>query len=124
MSWASRHNLLARAINRHLGGVSVFWGAVSGVGILEQNAQLVSGDNVISIDYVLHNLPTADFESLKYGDQLVADGRNFQVREPMIVGDGAYMMVSLTAVSLPRLLLESGGVLLMESGEAIALEVA
>ena len=124
MSWASRHNLLARAVNRHLGGVSVTWGAVLGVGILEQNAQLVSGDNVISIDYVLHNLPTADFEGLKYGDSILADGRNFQVREPMIVGDGAYMMVSLTAANLSSLLLESGGSLLMETGAALALEVA
>ena len=124
MSWASRHNLLARAVNRHLGGVSVLWGAVLGVGILEQNAQLVSNNDVISIDYVLHNLPVVDFGGLKYGDLLIADGRNFQVREPMIIGDGTYMMVSLAAVRLPSLTLETGGLLLMESGEALALEVA
>ena len=124
MSWASRHNLLARAVNRNLGGVPVIWGAVTGLGILEQNAELVANGNVVSVDYVLHNLPTASFQSLKYGDQLVADGRPFSVREPMIVGDGAYMMVSLSLINLPRLLLESGSVLLIESGEALALEVA
>lgn len=122
MSWASRHNLLARAVNRHLGGVPVIWGAVSGEGILEQNAQLVADGNVISVDYVLHNLPTADFAGLRYGDVLSVGDLNYTVREPMPVGDGAYMMVSLSLVTLPRLLLEAGGALLLENGGALLLE--
>lgn len=95
MSWASRHNLLARAVNANLGGVPFTWGAVSGVGILEENSQLVIGDQVISIEYALHNLPTAQFGNLMYGDELRINNVTYQVRELMRVGDGSYCMVSL-----------------------------
>ena len=95
MSWASRHNLLARSVNRNLGGVPVTWGAVSGVGILEENSQLVMGDQVISIEYALHNLPTAQFGNLIYGDELNVGGVAYQVRDLMRVGDGAFCMASL-----------------------------
>jgi hypothetical protein len=126
MSWASRHNLLARSVNRNLGGVPVVWGAISGEGILESNAELVSDGNVISVEYVLHNLPTALFGGLRYGDTLTVDGLGYAVREPMVVGDGRFMMTSLELVTLstlPSLLLETGGLLLLESDGAIALEV-
>ncbi len=96
MSWASRHNLLARAVNRHLGGVPVIWGAVSDNALLEENAQLIADGNAISTDYVLHNLPSEKFQALRYGDLLQVNGSTYSVREPMPVGDGAYMMVSLS----------------------------
>ncbi len=125
MSWASRHNLLARAVNRNLGGVPVTWGAVSGEAILEQNAELVSGGNVISVEYMLHNLPTAQFGALKYGDLITVDGLSYAVREPMVIGDGRYMMATLERLAitrLPSLLLEAGGLLLLEDDGAILLE--
>jgi hypothetical protein len=122
MGWASRQNLLARAVNRNLGGVPVVWGAISGEGILESNAELVSDGNVISVEYVLHNLPVADFGGLRYADTLSVDGLNYAVREPMVVGDGRFMMVSLELVTLPRLLLEGGGLLLLENDGALLLE--
>jgi hypothetical protein len=126
MSWASRQNLLARAVNRNLGGVPVFWGAISGEGILESNAELVSDGNVISVEYVLHNLPTALFSGLRYGNTLTVDGLGYAVREPMVIGDGRFMMTSLerlAATRLPSLLLEDGGLLLLETDGAILLEV-
>lgn len=95
MGWASRQNLLARAVNRNLGGVPVVWGAISGEGILESNAELVSDGNVISVEYVLHNLPVADFGNLMYGDEVRVDGITYQVRENMLIGDGGFCMVSL-----------------------------
>jgi len=95
MSWASRHNLLARSVNRNLGGVPVIWGAISGEGILESNAELVSDGNVISVEYMLHNLPVAQFGALKYGDQVTVNSLVYAVREPMVIGDGRFMMVSL-----------------------------
>ena len=122
MGWASRQNLLARAVNRNLGGVPVVWGAISGEGILESNAELVSDGNVISVEYVLHNLPVADFGGLRYGDTLSVNVLNYAVREPMVVGDGRFMMVSLELVTLPRLLLEGGGLLLLENDGALLLE--
>jgi len=95
MSWASRHNLLARAVNRSLGGVPVIWGAVSGEAILEQNAEVIVGGQVISVEYALHNLPTAQFGNLLYGDELVIKGATYQVRELLRVGDGQFCMASL-----------------------------
>lgn len=95
MSWASRHNLLARAVNRSLGGVPVVWGAVSGEAILEQNADVIVGGQVVSVEYALHNLPTAQFGNLLYGDELVIDGATYQVRELLRVGDGQFCMASL-----------------------------
>ena len=122
MSWASRQNLLARAVNRNLGGVPVTWGAISGEGILESNAELVSNGNVISVEYVLNNLPTADFGALKYGDTLRVDGLLYAVREPMVVGDGRFMMTSLELLPMPSLLLETGGFLLLENNALLLLE--
>ena len=95
MSWASRHNLLARAVNRNLGGVSVVWGAISGEAILEENSQLVSDGNVISVEYMLHNLSTAQFGNLMYGDEIQVGSIVYQVRELMRVGDGAFCVASL-----------------------------
>ena len=95
MSWASRHNLLARAVNRNLGGVPVIWGAVSGEAILEENAQLVSDGNVISVEYMLHNVPTALFGNLMYGDEVTVSEIVYQVRENIRIGDGSFCMVSL-----------------------------
>jgi hypothetical protein len=95
MSWASRHNLLARSVNRSLGGVPVAWGAVSGEGILEQNAEVIVSGQVISVEYALHNLPTAQFGNLLYGDELVIQGVTHQVRELLRVGDGQFCMASL-----------------------------
>lgn len=122
MSWASRQNLLARAVNRNLGGVPVIWGAISGEGILESNAELVSNGNVISVEYVLNDLPTADFGALKYGDTLRVDGLLYAVREPMVVGDGRFMMTSLELLPMPSLLLETGGFLLLENNALLLLE--
>ena len=95
MGWASKHNLLARAVNHSLGGVSVTWGAVSGEGIFEENAELVANGQVITVEYALHNLPAADFGGLLYGDEVEIDGVTYQVRESLSVGDGAFCTVSL-----------------------------
>jgi len=96
MSWASRHNLLAQAVNRNLGGVPFVWGAVFGSGIFEQNSQIILDEQVISVEYAVHNLPTAQFGALKYNDAVTVNGESYVVREPMMIGDGRYMMVTLS----------------------------
>lgn len=96
MSWASRHNLLAKAVNRNLGGVSVLWGAVSGLALFEQNADVVLNGEAISVEYALHNLPTATFGNMLYGDEITVSGVTYQVRELMRLGDGQYCMASLS----------------------------
>ena len=99
MSWASRHNLLARAVNSNLGGVSVTAGAASASGILEKNAQLVIDGQAIDTNYLLSNIPTSLFGNLTFGDPITVAGEPYTVREPMPVGDGAFMMVSLERVT-------------------------
>jgi hypothetical protein len=96
MGWASRHQLLARAVNRHLGGVPVTWGAVSAEAIFEKNSEIVLSGNSIVVEYVLHNLPSSLFGEIKYDDIVTVDGETFKVLEPMVIGDGAYMMLSLS----------------------------
>jgi hypothetical protein len=103
MSWASRHNLLARAVNRSLGGVPVIWGAVSGEALLEQNTELIVGGQVMSVEYALSNLPSAQFGALSHGDPIVVAGEGYTVRHaPMLVGDGAFCMVLLEKTSEPE----------------------
>lgn len=97
MGWASRHSLLANAVNRNLGGVSVVWGAVTGQGIMEQNSEMILSDQVISVEYALHNLPFASFGGLTYGTFILVDGVSYEVRhEPLRVGDGRYCVVALS----------------------------
>jgi hypothetical protein len=55
---------------------------------------------VISLEYAVHNLPTALFGALKYNDAVVVDGQSYTVREPMVTGDGRYMMVALSKVEI------------------------
>lgn len=97
MGWASRHALLARAVNRSLGGVSVIWGAVSAEAILEQNTEMVIGDQVLSLEYALHNLPTASFGGIAHGDAVTVNGVAYTVRHaPMLIGDGQFCIVALS----------------------------
>jgi hypothetical protein len=96
MSWASRHNLLARAVNRQLGGVSVIWGAVSGDAILEQNGELILREQVVTTEYALHNLRSDLFGSLSYGDLVSVNGDSFRViHEPVKQGDGMFCVAAL-----------------------------
>jgi hypothetical protein len=99
MSWASRHNLLARAVNRQLGGVSVVWGAVIGDAILEQNGELILRDQVVSTEYALHNLRSDLFAALSYGDLISVNGDSFKViHEPMKQGDGMFCVAALEKI--------------------------
>ena len=106
-------------------GVPVIWGAISSSGILDKNAQLIFSGNVISVDYAVR-LKSSIFSALRYGDLLQVNGSTYSVREPMPVGDGAYMMVSLSlepvSVAFSKLLLEDGSYLLLEDGGLLLLE--
>ena len=106
-------------------GVPVIWGAISSSGILDKNAQLIFGGNVVSVDYAVR-LKSSIFSALRYGDLLQVDGAAYSVREPMPVGDGAYMMVSLSlepvSVAFSKLLLEDASYLLLEDGGLLLLE--
>lgn len=80
-------------------GVSVTAGAVSGLGLLDQNSQMVIGDQVVSIDYGL-TCEVALFGGLTYGSAITIDGDNYQVRhEPMRLDDGTFCIVPLVKLA-------------------------
>ena len=106
-------------------GVPVIWGAIISSGIPNNNAQLIADGNVINVDYMVR-LKSSIFSALRYGDLLQVAGEQYSVREPMPVGDGAFMMVSMSLepviTTLSKLLLEDGSYLLLEDGGLLLLE--
>jgi hypothetical protein len=76
-------------------GLSVTAGAVSGIGVLDQNSEIVLGGQVISVEYSLTCISSL-FGNLKYGDAVVVNGVNYTVQhQPMRLDDGLFCMVSL-----------------------------
>jgi hypothetical protein len=72
---------------------------VSGKGILDMPAQMIADGMVITTDYKL-TVRADQFGGLKYGDQVVVNSVAYQVREPMLVDDGAFLEVSMTRLSV------------------------
>jgi len=76
-------------------GVAVTAGAVSGLGILDQNSELILGGEITIIDYLL-TVPTATFGSLSYGDVIVVDGQSYKCEtQPQRFDDGTFCRVPL-----------------------------
>jgi len=76
-------------------GVPVVAGAVSGVGILDQNSEIILGGELTIIDYLL-TVPTATFGGLTYGDLVTVDGVSYKVEtQPQRFDDGAFCRVPL-----------------------------
>jgi hypothetical protein len=79
-------------------GVPVEFGLISGTGILDMPAQMISDGMVITTDYKL-TVRADEFGTLKYGDQVMVNSVLYQVREPMLIDDGAFLEVSLTKLA-------------------------
>jgi hypothetical protein len=76
-------------------GVAVTAGAVSGLGILDQNSELILGGEINVIDYLL-TVPTSTFGSLGYGDAIVVDGQSYKCEtQPQRFDDGTFCRVPL-----------------------------
>jgi len=90
-------------------GVPVTAGAVSGVGILDQNSEIILGGEITIIDYLL-TVPTATFGSLGYGDAITVDGASYKVEtQPQRFDDGTFCrvpLVKITADQVPVLILD------------------
>jgi hypothetical protein len=105
-------------------GVPVVAGAVSGVGILDQNSELILGGEITIIDYLL-TVPTATFGSLGYGDAITVDGASYKVEtQPQRFDDGTFCRVPLVPgiAATFKLLLEDGFIFLLETGGALLLD--
>jgi hypothetical protein len=76
-------------------GVPVVAGAVSGVGILDQNSEIILGGELTIIDYLL-TVPTATFGALTYGNLVTVDGVSYKVEtQPQRFDDGTFCRVPL-----------------------------
>ena len=105
-------------------GVSVTAGAVSGLGILDQNSEMLLGDQVVSVDYAL-TCQASLFGGLNYGSAITVAGTSYEVRhEPMRLDDGTFCVVPLALVisALNALLLETGDELRLEDDTTLLLE--
>jgi len=80
-------------------GVPVTAGAVSGVGILDQNSEIALGGEAVFIDYLLI-VQTSAFGGLSYGDTITVNGENFRIEhQPMRFDDGAFCKVPLMKIA-------------------------
>jgi hypothetical protein len=90
-------------------GVSVTAGAVSGLGILDQNSEMLLGDQVVSVDYAL-TCQASLFGALDYGSSITVAGNSYEVRhQPMLQDDGTFCVVPLAKVAadqVPVLILD------------------
>jgi hypothetical protein len=82
-------------------GVSCSAGAVSGLGILEQDSEMALGGDVVFIPYVL-TAEASKFGSLEYGDSITVDGIGYIVEQkPMLTDDGTFCRVPLAITTTP-----------------------
>lgn len=84
-------------------------GAISGLGYLDHNSEMVFDSSLLNIEHLL-TVPTATFGDLSSGDAIVVGGAPYKLEtRPRRFGDGAFCRVSLIPVVVTglRLLLES-----------------
>ena len=76
-------------------GVSVTAGAISGMGILDQNSEIILQGQVVMVDYAL-TCRTDLFGSLKYGDSVTVGAVTYKViHEPLRFADGTFCVAPL-----------------------------
>lgn len=76
-------------------GVSATAGAVSGIGHLDVNSELILNGQVVMIDYAL-TCRTDLFGSLTFGSSMTVNGVGYKViHEPLRIADGVFCVVPL-----------------------------
>ena len=76
-------------------GVSITAGAVSGIGHLDVNSELILNGQVVMIDYAV-TCRTDLFGALTYGSAVTVNGVAYKViHEPLRVADGVFCVVPL-----------------------------
>lgn len=80
-------------------GVTCTAGAISGLGILDQDSEMALGGNVVFIEYLL-TAETAKFGDLQYEDEITVDGVEYTVaHKPLLTDDGTFCRVPLAITS-------------------------
>jgi hypothetical protein len=76
-------------------GLSITAGAVSGIGILDRNSEIILGGQVVMVDYMV-TCRTGQFGTLQYGSAIIIDGVRYNVRhEALRLADGLYCSIPL-----------------------------
>lgn len=77
-------------------GVTVAWGSVTGLGLLDMPDEIEGGGLVMSREYLL-TVMAGTFDGLDHGDTMTVDGTSYTVRTVRKIEDGKLMKVSLSA---------------------------
>lgn len=104
-----------------MGAVPVIAGAVTGLGYLDLNSEIIFDGGATIIDYLL-TAKTSQFGGLQYGSSITVDGQSFRVEmQPQRFDDGGFCkipLVKIAAVVAPlvsRLLRTGSGMILTTS---------
>jgi hypothetical protein len=90
-------------------GLSASAGAVSGLGILDRNSEIILGGQVVMVDYML-TCRTDQFGALQYGSGIIVGGVSYTVRhEPLKLADGLYCSIPLERVEAEYAISEPTG---------------
>ena len=82
-------------------GVSCSAGAISGIGILDQDSEMALGGDVVFIPYLL-TAEASKFGGLEYGESITVDGVGYIVeKKPMLTDDGTFCRVPLAITTTP-----------------------
>ena len=110
-----------------MGAVPVIAGAVTGLGYLDLNSEIIFDGGVTVIDYLL-TAKTDLFGGLDYGNPITVDGQTYKVEmQPQRFNDGAFCKIPLartTAISIPLIsrLLRTGSGQLLTTGSGRSLQ--
>jgi hypothetical protein len=110
-----------------MGAVPVIAGAVTGLGYLDLNSEIIFDGGVTIIDYLL-TAQTNLFGNLSYGTAISVDGQAYKVEmQPQRFNDGAFCKIPLartTAIAIPLVsrLLRTGSGQLLVTGSGRSLQ--
>ncbi len=110
-----------------MGAVPVIAGAVTGLGYLDLNSEIIFDGGVTIIDYLL-TAKTSQFGGLQYGSALTVNGESYRVEmQPQRFNDGGFCkipLVKIAAVVVPLVsrLLRTGSGLILTTGSGRSLQ--
>jgi len=98
MSWDSLSALNRRSTNRLLGGVVVTGGAISVLGFLSRNSEILLDGQTITVSTAL-TVQSEYFSELSRGATLTIAGSPYRVlHEPLLIGDGSDCVIPIEEV--------------------------
>jgi len=75
-------------------GVDCVAGSITGKGVLDMPTEVLAGDMVLSVDYML-TARADQFGDLAYGSEISVNGTAYTVRDARLIDDGIMCQISL-----------------------------